>query len=111
MTIKVILAQMEQDERPTTYLYEGEQVFYKSVHFKDKEEFEKKYNEIVGHLGNVSVLGIPDNYWKEKEKIEPSIFFSVFYCSGDKLENCLILQNAIVYIVNQGGQTVDKIHC
>lgn len=117
MTIKVILAQTEQ-ERPTTHLFEGEKVSYKSVHFKNREEFEGKYNEIIGHLGSSSILGIPDNYWDQKiglktgyKDIEPNIFFCVYYGKENELEKCLILQNAIVYIVNQGGQTVDKIHC
>ena len=45
MTIKIILVQTEQDEKPTTYLFEAEYVFYKSIHFKDKDNIVKKYNK------------------------------------------------------------------
>lgn len=111
MTIKVVLAQTEHEKRSPTHLYEGEEVWYRSIYFNNREEFEKKYNEIVGHMGGSSVLGIPDNYWKENTTIEPGIFFCIYYGKKEELPKCLILQHASVYVINQGGQTVDTIHC
>lgn len=114
MTIKVIQLQgsdvrLHPVIRPVTHLYEGERIQHKYVDFKNREEFLKKYNNIVEGLGDAHVTGIPQEYWKEKQ-IEPGMFLCIYYSCGDKLERCIIVQNSIVYIT-QGGQTVDKIHC
>lgn len=113
MTIKVIQPEIVGEGypvgRPVVHLYEGERVQYKFVDFKNREDFLKKYNKIIEGLGDVHVTGIPKEYWENKE-IEPNMFLRIFYSIRDKIEQCLILQNATVYVM-QGGQTVDKIHC
>lgn len=113
MTIKVIqhkmVGKVEQIGRPMTHLHECDRIHHKFVDFKDREDFLEKYNDIVKGLGETHVSGIPDEYWKDKD-IPANTFLCIFYGIRDKSEQCLILQNSTVYIM-QGGQTVDKIHC
>ena len=114
MTIKVIQHKIDADKVeqvgiPAIHLYEGERVQYKFIDFKNREDFIEKYNKIVKGLGDAHVIGIPPEYWGNKE-VEPNMFLRIFYGIRDKIEQCLILQNATVYVM-QGGQTVDKIYC
>ena len=113
MTIKVIQHKRAGKVEPVggqvTHLYEGERIQHNFVNFSDRKEFLEKYNEIVKGLGCAHVIGIPDEYWKDKE-IEANMFLCIYYGNLNELERCIILQNATIYVM-QGGQTIDTIHC
>jgi len=113
MTIKVIqhknAGKIDQVGRPMTYLREGEEVYYKFVDFKNRVEFLERYNKTIEGRGSVSIAGIPDEYWGKKE-IEAGMFLCIYYGKRSETPNCLIEQNATIFIM-QGGQTIDKIHC
>jgi hypothetical protein len=85
---------------------------YKFIDFKNREDLIEQYNKAVGGLSDIYVFGIPDKYWKDKEKdIESNMFLCIYHSTGDNsADKCIILQNSTVYVI-QAGQTVDKIDC
>lgn len=109
----------------------GEQVAYKFIAYENKEEFIAAYHgfkeaseketrdysdprpsQVMYFPRKVISLNIIHNVQaiSKKERVASDKFLCIYFGGKDKVDNCLLIQDAVVYII-QEGQTVDTIKC